>query len=529
MKNSRKNNKILLMGKEILEAEEKQKLRGGGIMLEKVDLSKKLEKEEYKEMIDPLRLRLGDLQRRAKEKRIPVIIIFEGWDAAGKGTLINELILALDPRGFNVYSTTAPDEEEKMRPYFWRFWIKSPQRGRIAIFDRSWYTRILGDKVTQLISDKQLDEAFHEIPAFERQLSDDGALIIKFFLHISKKEQKERLEKQQADPAMAWRVTEEDWQHHKTYDAYLQAVEEMTQKTDTSYAPWTIVEAHDKRYAIAKILRIVTQSLEEKLAGLEAADHSGRTNVKVACSGGNDLKVFSSSILTEVDLTKTISDEEYQDKLKKYQNRIRDLEYLLYRKRLPVVVMFEGWDAGGKGGAIRRLTQNMDPRGYTVIPVGAPTDEEKAHHYLWRFWKHMPKAGHIAIFDRSWYGRVLVERVEGFCPEYEWKRSYKEINEMEEQWIHFGAVLVKFWLHIDKDEQLRRFEERQRTPEKQWKITDEDWRNREKWDLYENAVDEMFFRTSTLYAPWTIVEANSKNCARIKVLQTVIEAIEKKL
>lgn len=500
-------------------------------MLEKVDLSKKLSKEEYKRMIDPLRERLGQLQRQARDLKIPVSIVFEGWDAAGKGTFINELILALDPRGFDVFSIQEQsNEEEKMRPYLWRFWTKIPQQGRIVIFDRSWYTRILADRVNKDASKEEVRELFQDIPSFERQLSDDGTLIIKFFLHISKKEQKARLENLQNDPVTAWRVTEDDWKHHKQYENYLQVVEEMTQKTDTGYAPWTIVESHDRRFAVSKIITGVTQALERKIAAVEAGQpEQGECSTCQQAAEDSSLKVFTSSILNQVDLSKTLAEEEYQEKLKKLQERIRELEYIIHGKRLPVLIVFEGWDAAGKGGAIRRLTQNMDPRGYSVVPVGAPTDEEKAHHYLWRFWKRMPKAGHIALFDRSWYGRVLVERVECYCRETDWRRAFREINEMEGQWAGFGAVLVKLWMHIDKDEQRRRFEERVASPGKQWKITGEDWRNREKWELYETAVDEMFFRTSTTYAPWTIVEANSKEYARIKVLQTVIAAIEKKL
>ena len=196
---------------------------------------------------------------------------------------------------------------------------------------------------------------------------------------------------------------------------------------------------------------------------------------------------------------------------------------------MPVVIAYEGWDAAGKGGNISRLTQNLDPRGYEVVPVAAPNDVEKAHHYLWRFWARMPKAGHITIFDRTWYGRVLVERVEGFCTEAQWRRAYREINGMEQQLAHFGTVLLKFWLHIDADEQLRRFRERQEMAHKQWKITDEDWRNREKMGQYRDAVEEMLHRTTTPYAPWTIVESNCKRYARVKVLETVCEAIRKRL
>ena len=211
------------------------------------------------------------------------------------------------------------------------------------------------------------------------------------------------------------------------------------------------------------------------------------------------------------------------------QERIGFLHNELYRLRIPVVLGFEGWDAGGKGGAIKRLTSHLDPRGYLVHPTASPNDTERQYHYLWRFWKDMPKDGHITIFDRTWYGRVMVERIEGFCTKEEWKRAYREINEMEQHLVNAGAVVLKFWMQIDKDEQERRFRDRMNNPEKQWKITDEDWRNREKWDQYEVAVNEMLLRTSTSYAPWIIVEGNDKYYARVKVLETVIEAIEKKI
>lgn len=503
-------------------------------MLEKVDLKKKLDKEDYKKVISELRTYVGALQRQAKALNIPVVVVFEGWKAAGKGTLINELLQSLDPRGFQVFPIHEPNDEESVRPYFWRFWTKIPAKGRIAIFDRSWYRRVLVEKIKNKVTPQELHHAYHEIPSFERQLVDSGTVIIKLFLHISRQEQKDRLEKLAANQATAWRVTEEDWLHHRDYDQYLAAVEEMIEKTDSDFAPWLIVEATDRRFAVVKILTAMAQALETKIAALSRvesisgkSDGAGDTAVSlVTAANFIDIKSLKSSLLSEIDLTVTVSDAEYQDKLKKYQERIREIEYIIYKKKIPVLIVLEGWDAAGKGGAISRLTQNMDPRGYTVIPVAAPNDEEKSRHYLWRFWRAMPKQGHIAIFDRSWYGRVLVERVEGYCSEQEWRQAYREINEMEEQWVHYDAAIAKLWLHLDKDEQKRRFEERLANVDKQWKITGEDWRNREKWAQYEEAIDEMFFRTSTTYAPWTIVEANSKPYARLKVLKTVIEAVE---
>jgi len=495
-------------------------------MLEKLDLSRKVSKGDYKKAKDGLDLRLAALQRKVKDLKVPVIIVFQGWGAAGKGTLINELILPLDPRGFNVYSTLAPTEEEALHPFLWRFWPRTPARGRIAIFDRSWYQRVLGERVNGGVKGQALQQAFEDIVSFERLLADDGNVILKFFLHISKKEQKRRFEKLEGNPATAWRVNKADWLDHKRYDQHLAAAEDMLAKTDSEFAPWTVVEAHDQRFATLKVFETVVGALERRVAAVE---QTAKPKAVPAAPAAHVPQALKASILDGIDMSPELDLDAYRKRLDKAQDRVRELEYEIYRRRVGVVLAFEGWDAAGKGGNIRRLTQNLDPRGYTVIPVAAPNDIERAHHYLWRFWTAMPKAGHVAIFDRSWYGRVLVERVEGFCSEADWKRAYREINDMEHHLAHAGAVVRKFWLQITKDEQLRRFKERQRLAHKQWKITEEDWRNREKWDQYKAAVEEMLFRTSTPYAPWTIVEANCKWYARIKVLDTVIEAIEARL
>jgi len=494
-------------------------------MLENVDLSLKIRREDYRSLMDELEPKLGELQREALDLKIPLIVVFEGWDAAGKGTLINRLLLCLDPRGFTVFPTNPPNTEETLRPFLWRFWIKIPEGGRIAVFDRSWYGRVLVERVDDITPKKTWTRAFSEISSFERTLVDGGYVIRKFFLHISKNEQKKRFKKIQKNLSTAWKVTEDDWRHHAQYELYLEAIEEMLAKTDTGYAPWTVVEAHDRRFATVKVFKTVMEALDGRVHELRTA----RNPIPETRKPAFHLHNLTSSILDTVDLTLNLSREIYDRELKKYQKKILELEHEVYLKRLPVIIVYQGWDAAGKGGNIKRLVQKMDPRGYEVIPTQAPNDVEKEHHYLWRFWMRIPKAGHIAIFDRSWYGRVLVERVEGYASEDECRRAYREINELEEQLLNFGTVLIKFWLHIDKAEQLRRFEERVSTPHKKWKLSEEDWRNREKWNLYKQAIDEMLFRTSTSYAPWTIIESNSKLYARIKTLKTVVQEIEKKL
>ena len=493
-------------------------------MLEKIDLSKKVDKKTYRRVMDEAEEKLGLLQRECKDAGIPVILVFEGMGAAGKGVQINRLIQALDPRGFDVYACDRPTEDEQMRPLLWRYWTKTPAKGRIAVFDRSWYRSVQVDRFDGLTREDKLGDAYQDILSFEKQLCDDGTVIMKFFLYIDKDEQKKRFKKLEGSKETSWRVTEEDWNRNKDFDRYLKMNEEMLEKTDTDYAPWVIIEAVDKDYAALKIVSTVMDRLEYEL------EHRRPEDEKTAQRQESKTRErFKNGVLSGIDLSKSLTEEEYKTRLKKLQKRLAELHSELYRLRIPVVIGFEGWDAGGKGGAIKRLTSNLDPRGYRVNPTAAPNDIEKVHHYLWRFWNSVPKAGHIAIFDRTWYGRVMVERIEGFCSEAEWRRAYQEINEMESHMANAGAVVLKFWLHIDKDEQERRFRERQANPAKQWKITDEDWRNREKWDQYEEAVNEMLIRTSTTYAPWIVVEGNDKRYARVKVLQTVVDALEKKV
>ena len=502
-------------------------------MLEKIDLKKKAHWSDYSERIDALEIRIGELQREAKELGIPVMILFEGYEASGKGTMINRMIRALDPRGFKVYTTEKETEEDKMHPYLWRFFTKTPAKGRIHIFDKSWYQGYFSEEMTP-----------EEIRQFEKQFTDDGNLIVKFFLAITKKEQNKRLKSLGRHKSTKWRVSKDDWNQNKNFDEQMLAYDNLLIKTDTPNCPWTVVEAMDRKYATMKILKTLAEKLEEAVktakevkaaketksstnAGMDVGSSSSDQSASKNKSYQSD--DFKNGVLAGIDLTKTLTDEEYSKKKKELQKKLAVLHNKMYLKRLPVVLAFEGWDAGGKGGAIKRITQAIDPRGYEVVPTASPNDIEKAHHYLWRFWEKFPKDGHMAIFDRTWYGRVMVERIEGFATEDEWKRAYAEINNMEAQLVKDGAVVLKFWMHIDKDEQEKRFKSRMETPEKQWKITDEDWRNREKWDEYEKAVDEMIVRTSTKGAPWHVIEANDKKYARIKVLEIVVDALEKAL
>ena len=492
-------------------------------MLEDIDLTVRLSKEDYDKVIPDLRLRLGELQRKAAGLGIPVMILFGGWAAAGKGELMNRLILALDPRGFRVFITEEPDVEEKSRPFFWRYWQETPAKGRISIFLKSWYSQLLFEKVEGELKKKDIDRLSIEANSFEKVLADSGCLIVKLFLHISKKEQKSRFEKLTANPDFVWMVSDADRVQHKKYDKYLKSIDTLIETTDLPYAPWTVVEANDRRYATVKIFNTVIAAFEHKISEAEAAAR------KKAPAKPGPSKPSDGQWLKQLDLNRSITEDEYKVCVKAYEERMKLLHHRVYRSGVPVIIAFEGPDAAGKGGGIKRLADCMDPRGYEVEPTAAPNDVELSHNYLWRFWKVMPRAGHVAIFDRSWYGRVLVERVEGLCTPEEWSRAYGEINDMEKQLADFGAVIIKLLLYIDRDEQLRRFEARETDPYKQYKLTDEDWRNREKWGRYNAAFEDMLQKTNTPYAPWTIIESNDKLYSRIKILKTVTEAIENQL
>jgi polyphosphate:AMP phosphotransferase len=501
-------------------------------MLENVDLSKSVKNSEYKESMEKLEAELGELQRKAWELKIPIIIVFEGWHASGMAEAINSFILPLDPRGYDFHTMTAPCYKDLLKHFLLRFWAMIPVKGKIAIFDRSWYSRAILEGYVEGKSEAKLESCLEGINYFERQLADDGYLILKFFLHIGEKEQKERFKEiQKSGIPLSFEEYEKSngkkFDFVDEYKEYFPVVEKLLEKTDMPYAPWVIVEANDQNFATLKIVMSVTKAIKARIE--EVTMTPGKQTIKYLDLNSPTLPDINGSILKKADFSKKLLEDEYKERKKLYQSRLEKLQYELFRKKRSLIVVFEGWDAAGKGGSIRRLVENLTPRLYSVVPVGAPNDIEKAHHYLWRFCEGIPIAGHLTIFDRSWYGRVMVERVEGFCIEDEWKRAYREINEFETILRQGGAIILKFWLHIDKETQLQRFERRQNDPQKQWKITAEDWRNRKKWDLYEVAVEEMLQKTSTTDSPWIVVESVDKHYSRVDVLKIVVETLEKEL
>ena len=479
----------------------------------------KPDSEEIRQRLETAHSRLFAQQMQMKENRLPVLVLFEGWGAAGKGTILGKVIRNLDPRFFTAVSMHDPTEDEKRRPFLCRYFTQIPEAGQFEFLDSGWMSEIIKDRLFGRLSAREYKNRIGSVRRFERSLTDNGYLVLKFFFHIPKKEQKKRLNLLLSSPHTAWQVDDYDLWENKHYSKCRDAFDTFLEDTSSSSSPWYVLDARSRKWAELQVMETLVTAIDIAL----------KNHALTVPLIQNIFPLQKMPKLAEIDLDKTIEPEAYREELKRLQTRLRALHNQAYLRDIPIVIAYEGWDAAGKGGNIKRVAAALDPRGYEAIPIAAPTPEELAHHYLWRFWNNMPKAGHIAIFDRTWYGRVMVERIEGFCTEAEWKRAYQEINEMESHMANFGAVVLKFWLHIDKDEQERRFKERMENPAKQWKITDEDWRNREKWDQYEQAVDEMLVRTSTTYAPWIVVEGNSKYYARVKVLRTVVEALEKKI
>lgn len=492
-------------------------------MLDKLDLTRKTDEEKYEATLEEYKDRLSVLQRTLREKKIPTILVIEGWNASGITMTVHEIVHALDPRGYTLYKIEKPTEEERAHPFLWRFWLRTPPKGRITIFARSWYTRVIAEETQKPSWEKSLKGRARQINTFERQLADDGTVILKFFLHITKEEQKSRLEGRERNPLTACQVTPSIWNLHHHYDDALPVFDDFIEKTDTPYAPWTLVEATDPRYAILKVYATIIKTLEKTC---EAADEGKTKKPKPPVM----VKPKKNPVRHHAPPDKAFTREGLQETLSQLQVEMLELHYLLFKRKIPLVIVYEGWDAAGKGGNITRVTRFMNPLGYYVVPVAAPTEHEKEYHYLRRFTQHFPVGGDIAIFDRSWYGRVLVERVEKITPEPDWQRAYQEINEMEEEFVYSsGGGIIKFWLEISKDEQLKRFNQRAEDPLKKYKITEDDWRNREKWDLYDEAVDDMLARTSTDIAPWTVVESDDKWFSRVKALKTIIAAAHRLL
>ena len=491
-------------------------------MFESAELGHKIDKETYRKAVPELRAALLDAQFDLKENgKIPVIVLVSGQDGAGKGETINVLYEWMDPRFISTLAFSEPTDEERDRPVMWRYWRALPPKGRVGIFAGSWYSDPIRHRIQGDMSKGELDARIDQINRFEAMLVNEGALVLKFWFHLTKEGQKKRLRALEKDPRTAWRVTKWNWDRLKTYDKLQDVVGHLLRMTNTPWAPWIIIEGTDDRYRSLTVGKILLDAMRQKLASGDKQDTPVAPPMRVNIDGRN--------VLSELNLKLALSDQEYDDQLAHWQGRLSELARDPRFKERSLVCAFEGADAAGKGGAIRRIAASLDARQYQVIPVAAPTEEERAQPYLWRFWRHMPRRGRFAIFDRTWYGRVLVERVEGFCSENDWLRAYAEINDFEHELSEAGAIVCKFWLQVSQEEQLKRFKEREKVEFKRFKITEEDWRNREKWNSYQQAICDMVDRTSTGKAPWTLVEANSKGYARVKILRTICERLEAEL
>jgi polyphosphate:AMP phosphotransferase len=491
-------------------------------MFESAEVGHAVDKATFRREEARLRTRLLDAQSELRRQaRFPVLLIISGVDGAGKSETLAQLYEWMDPRYLTTIAFSEPTDEERERPYMWRYWRALPPRGRMGAFAGSWYSTPIAQRIERAISRVQLDKRLDEINRFEAMLVNEGALLLKFWLHLTRPGQARRLRQLESDPRTAWRVTKQSWARTRSYDALQEVAGHVLRLTNSAWAPWSIVDGTDDRYRHLRVGKELVAALEARLAEKVARQQLLTPPIARPADDRN--------VLSALDLTKRLPEKKYELQLAKWQGRLSVLMRHKAFARRSLVLAFEGMDAAGKGGAIRRLTAAMDPRQFQVVPVAAPSEEERAHPYLWRFWRQLPRGGRVTIFDRSWYGRVLVERIEGFCAEADWLRAYAEINDFEHELVSAGTIVLKFWLQIDREEQLRRFKGREKIRHKRFKITPDDWRNRDKWTDYQNAAVDMIDRTSTGRSPWIVVPANDKNFARVKIARTVVKHLEEEL
>ncbi len=488
-------------------------------MFESAELGHRIAKQDYDSETPRLRSELLLLQYDLLERAsFPVVIVIGGVDGAGKGETLNVLHEWMDPRHILTTAFGEISDEERERPRMWRYWRALPPKGRIGMLFGAWHSNPILDRVAGQISESQFSRALERIVRFERMLVDEGTLVLKFWFHLSKQAQKQRLTALEADPKTRWRISDTDWARFKQYDRFRKVSEHALRHTSSAHAPWTVVEGSDANYRYLTVGRAIRDALRQRLAGA--------TPIPARAAALPPTPADGRTVLSALDYRETLSRKDYRHALDKHQ---ADLALLVrhrkFRQRSAVLV-FEGMDAAGKGGAIRRVVWALDARRYRIVPTAAPSEEERAQPYLWRFWRHLPQHGRFTIFDRSWYGRVLVERVEGFCSEADWMRGYSEINDFEEQLAESGTIITKFCMTITPEEQLARFRAREASPFKSFKITPEDWRNREKATAYDHAICDMIDRTNNDFAPWVLVPANDKYFARATVLRTLRDRIE---
>ena len=415
--------------------------------------AKKSENDALKQEVKALREKLMAMQQTLREKGLPILVLVEGWAAAGKGSLINELISEIDPRNYNVVSPVITPEHESRYPFLYPYAKAIPENGKIMFYDSGWMEDCVRKYLHRDITKDEYKKRVRAVCEFERQLRDGGYLVLKLFVDISEKEQRRRITALRENFETAWRVSDGDLWQMREYKLFKDGYESFMEKTGKT-VPWHVLDGSRRALAARDALRLLVGMIER---ALEEGRYVGEPFKE-------NFPLIKMPKLAAVDLSPSLTDEEYRKELKKLQKRLGELHNVIYRKKIPVILCYEGWDAAGKGGNIRRIARPLDPRGFDVMPIASPEPHELARQYLWRFWTRLPRSGHICIFDRTWYGRVMVERLEGFCSEDDWKRAYNEINEFERQLTDWGAVVLKFWIHIDQDTQLQRFNDRQNTP-----------------------------------------------------------------
>ena len=499
-------------------------------MFESAEIGHQIDKATYKREEPLLREALLAAQYELLcQARTAVVVLVNGMPGAGKGETVNLFNEWMDPR--HIRTEAFGPTGDNGRPDMWRFWQVLPPKGHIGILFGSWYADPLADCVASRVSGKDKHDRFEHrlerISQFERMLVAEGVVLVKLWFHLSKKATKARYKLLASDPRTAWRVTTAEWDHLHQHDEWVRASEEALRKTSTGEAPWRVIEGSDPAYRSLTAGRLLLDALNSHIKAPPAAAAAPAVAPGAAVAPAFTVPALDGrSLLAAQDYTRHLGRKRYEEQLEELQGRLNGLSRRLAERKRSLVVVFEGVDAAGKGSTIRRITHALDARHYRVVPVAAPNENERAQPYLWRFWRYIPNHGHVTLFDRSWYGRVLVERVEGFCSEADWMRAYGEINEFEEQLGEAGAVVVKFWIAVTPEEQLRRFEARKNTPHKQYKITEDDWRNRAKWPLYAQAVSDMIDRTSTRTAPWHLVASDDKLWSRIEVLRVMCERLE---
>lgn len=491
-------------------------------MFEAVELGHKISKENYAEALPQLRVELINAQYELRQAPISMLILLMGDDRQSCNEVINLLGEWMDGRYIHNHFFGDLTDEERERPRFWRYWRRLPRHGMTGVFMGSWALSTIAERLRGDIADTEFYRRCQHIYRFENMLATNGVLLIKFWFHQSKKDFKHRLKNARKHPERAWRIDEAEWKVYEHYEEFVQLSERYIRLTSSGVTPWTLVETANTRYRNWLVMQTLAKALHTRLA--EAVPPQPDEQPPMVYVSQSDR-----SLLSTLPMSSKTEWKSYRKELESFQSQLKQFTRQARKAGISSVLVFEGWDAAGKGGVIRRLTQAMDAQDYRVVPIGAPTSEEKAHHYLWRFWQHIPRNGRVVIFDRSWYGRVLVERVEGFAQRSEWQWAYSEINDFEEQLHEHGIIILKFWLHIDPDEQLRRFEAREQTTYKKYKITEEDYRNRDRWQDYEIAVTDMVSRTSTEYARWHLIPANDKRQARLEVIKVFCQALAEKL